>query len=87
MYDRDLPVVAFQAPDVVQQIQRASWIVDPDDHIDRTVDRLCYDGLARFKKTRAQDGRNNDSEIEHETALQISGHAEVDPVLATITPG
>ena len=87
MYDRDPAVVALQALEVIQQLQRASWIIDSDNRIDRTFDCLCYDGLARFKKTRAQDGWNNDSEIEHETDPQISGHAKVDPILAAMEPG
>jgi len=86
MYDRDLPVVAFQAPDVVQQLQRASWIVDPDDHIDRTVNCLGHDGLARFKKTRAQDGWNDDSEIEHEPLSKYQAMPSL-TYSSTITPG
>jgi hypothetical protein len=85
MYDRDFPVVALQALDVVEQLQRAAWIIHADDHVDRTFDCLCDDGLARFKKTRAQNGWNDDSEIEHEAALRISGHAKVDLMLARIS--
>src|SRR5262249_16230476 len=87
MDDRDLPVVALQVPDVVKQLQGAPWIVDADDHIDRTFDCLGYDGLASLKKTGSQEGGNDDRKINPKPALQISGHAGVAPVLAPTPPG